>query len=333
MDINILLTIFLGLGIPLLTFFITYKKTIGASKEREKTAYREIVSLIAKLIAHEKINPNFDIINGLIKSKAREYNVNLDISYIPTIFEDVLTKFIENEFISQDVKRNLIDKVQLTQKEIFEAKETKEAMFREKEPSFNDNYRILLSTVTALVATITAIIVVQENFIPEPIEPTFGLSKQGFLILLLAFITTFTITLTYYIKKEREIKLKEVTSNKYGASIFEDIVFTALKNVFPSEKIKKNLILSNGKEVDFLLTINDERIPIEVKYHTVSLKSLNRVMDYMEELNVEKAILITNTSINQKIRKLAEEKNIRLIDKVESEEDIINKIKSLFKSY
>lgn len=70
-----------------------------------------------------------------------------------------------------------------------------------------------------------------------------------------------------------------------------------------------------------------------MKYHTVSLKSLNRVMDYMEELNVEKAILITNTSINQKIRKLAEEKNIRLIDKVESEEDIINKIKSLFKSY
>ena len=332
MDINILLTIFLGLGIPLLTFFITYKKTVGVSKEREKTAYREIVSLIAKLIAHEKINPNFDIINGLIKSKAREYNVNLDISYIPTIFEDVLTKFIENEFISQDVKTNLIDKVQQTQKEIFEAKETKEATFREKEPSFNDNYIILLSTVAALVASIiTVIIAVQEKIISEPIEPlTFGLSKQGFLILLLAFITTLTITLIFYNKKEREIKLKEVTSNKYGASIFEDIVFTALKNVFPSEKIKKNLILSNGKEVDFLLTINDERIPIEVKYHTVSLESLNRVMDYMAELNVEKAILITNASINQKIRKLAEEKNIRLIDKVDSEEDVINKIRSFF---
>lgn len=218
MDINILLTIFLGLGIPLLTFFITYKKTIGASKEREKTAYREIVSLIAKLIAHEKINPNFDIINGLIKSKAREYNVNLDVSYIPTIFEDVMAKFIENEFISQSVKKNLIDKVQLTQKEIFEAKETKEATFREKEPSFNDNYIILLSTVAALVASIiTVIIAVQEKIISEPIEPlTFGLSKQGFLILLLAFITTLTITLIFYNKKEREIKLKEVTSNKYG---------------------------------------------------------------------------------------------------------------------
>ena len=67
-----------------------------------------------------------------------------------------------------------------------------------------------------------------------------------------------------------------------------------------------------------------------MKYHTVSLESLNRVMDYMAELNVEKAILITNASINQKIRKLAEEKNIRLIDKVDSEEDVINKIRSFF---
>ena len=325
MDINILLTIALGLGVPLIIFYITYKKTVGASIEREKTAYREIVSLIAKLIAHEEIKPNFDIINGLIKSKAREYNVNLDVSYIPTIFEDVMAKFIENEFISQSVKKNLIDKVQLTQKEIFEAKETKEANVSEKADLVFEKNKILLSTLTALVGTLFIIGTIFQKY-SEIYEP---LTKEFILTTFVAIITIAITTMVFYVEKMEKTKSKERINMKYGTSIFEDMVFTALKSAFPSEVIKKNVIL-NEKEVDFLLISNNETIPIEVKYRILLFKSVKKLKDFMIESNVNKVMLITNSSAPQKVKKFATENNIILIDNVQSEEDIVNKIKNYF---
>jgi len=335
LDINILLTIAIGLGVPLIIFFITYKKTVGASKEREKTAHREIVSLIAKLIAHEEIKPNFDIFNGLIKSKAREYNVNLDVSYIPTIFEDVMAKFIENEFISQNVKKTLIDKVQLTQNEIFEAKETKEATFSEKDDLFYEKYKILFSTLSitliAILATLPIIILIQKIVIPETVElPTLSFTREFGISIIVAITTIIVATIIFYTNKMEEMKSKERKNIKYGGSIFEDIVFAALKNAFPSEDIKKNVILNSGMELDFLLIINDENIPIEVKYHTVLLKSIKQFKDLMRISNINKAILITNSSVNQNVRKFAIQNNINIIDKVQSEEDIVNKIKNFF---
>jgi len=330
LDINILLTIAFGLGVPLIIFFITYKKTVGASKEREKTAYREIVSLIAKLIAHEEIKPNFDIINGLIKSKAREYKVNLDVSYIPPIFEDVLAKFIENEFISQNVKKNLIDKVQLTQKEIFEAKETKEATVSEKEVLFHEIDKLILSPLLAILIPLLILFVAIFQAISARetvVLPTLSYSKEIIIVALIAILMIIIFTVILYYLKNEEIKYKERKNMKYGVTIFEDIVFAALVNAFPNGDIMKNVILNNGKEVDFLLTINDEKIPIEVKYHTVLLKSVKIFKDIMVKSNINKAILITNSSVNPKVRKFTDENNIYLIDKVQSEEDIVNKFK------
>lgn len=320
MDISILLTIGLGLGVPLITFLITYKKTVGVRRERERTAYKEIISIMAKLVAHEQINPNLDVISGLIRSKAREYNVNIDISSLPIIFEDVMTKFVENEFISQDVKKNLIDKVLSLQKETLEAKETKEAAVRMQEPSMADIYRILLSTITAILAAIGVILTIG---ITMPTE----IMIEG--ISVIAVITVVITTLFFYLRTTEERKEKETESERYGGQIFEKMVFSALEKILPKENIEREASLSGGQRVDFLLQIDNEKIPIEVKYRTVQRISIERMLDYMRTLEAKKAILITNSSVSQKIKKFAEENNISLVDNVYSEEDIVNRFKEI----
>ena len=340
MDINII-NIFLTIAISLITFVFTYNKTIGARKERERTAYKEIVSIMAKLIAHEQINPNLDVILGLIRSKSREYDANLDISYIPAIFEDINTKFIENEFISQDIKKNLIEKVQLIQKEIFDVKEAKEATLNIKEStvSLKDKYSIILSTFFALFSLLAGILTV--GIISIPSESIFSINinevflymqESGLIFSLIGgILAVLTLTLILYQRMTIEKIETETKSTKYGAPIFEQMVFSALKNVFPEEKILESVALSNGKIVDFLLEINDKKIPIDVKYQVLKPPIINQIVADMKMLTAEKAILITNSSVHPKMRKFAEENNIIFIDNVKSEAEIINRLKYIFK--
>lgn len=341
LDINII-NIFLTIAISLITFIFTYNKTIGARKERERTAYKEIVSIMAKLIAHEQINPNLDVILGLIRSKSREYDANLDISYIPSIFEDINTKYIENEFISQDIKKNLIEKVQLIQKEILDVKEAKEATLSVKEStvSLKDKYSIILSTFSSLFALLAAILTI--GIISIPGESIFSININEVILylresellfsLIMGILVILTLTLVIYQRMNIEKIEKEIKSTKYGTPILEQMVFSALKNVFPDEKIQESALLSNGRIVDFLLKIDDEKIPIEIKYQALKSPTIGQIISDMETLKAEKAILITNSSVNLQIRKYVEENNIILFDNVKSEAEIIHRLKYIFKN-
>jgi len=320
LEINILLTIGLGLGVPIITFLITYKKTVGARRERERTAYREIISIMVKLVAHEQINPNLDVISGLIRSKAREYNVNIDIPSLPTIFEDVMTKFVENEFISQDVKKNLIDKVLSLQEEVLEAKEVKEAAYRVGEATTAE----LLSTVTAILTTIVGAITVIA--VTKAIQPKIVLIAP---FIIIATITTVLVTLFFYLELTEESAKKETESARYGGPIFEKMVSSALEKILPKENIEWEVTLSGGQRVDFLLQIDNEKIPLEVKYRIVQPNSIKQMLDYMRTLEAKRAILITNSSVTPKIKKSAEENNISIIDNVQSEEDIVNRLQGM----
>jgi len=276
---------------------------------------------MAKLVAHEQINPNLDVIGGLVRSKAREYNVNIDISSLPAIFEDVMTKFVENEFISQDVKKNLIDKTLSLQKEVLEAKEAKEAAIRVEEATTAD----LSSTVAAMLAVIGIVIGIIAATIT--ILPTQMVSIAPFAII--ATITTVFVTLFSYLKQTEERAKKERVSASYGSPIFEKMVFSALEKVLPKENIEREAALSGGQRVDFLLQIDNEKIPLEVKYRTVQQNAIEQMLDYMRILEAKKAILITNSLVTPKIKKFAEENNISIIDTVGSEEDIVNGLKGM----
>jgi hypothetical protein len=260
---------------------------VGVRRERERTAYREIISIMAKLVAHEQINPNLDVISGLIRSKAREYNVNIDISSLPAIFEDVMTKFVENEFISQDVKKNLIDKVLSLQEEVLEAKEAKEAAFRVEEATTAD----LLSTVTAILTTIAGaitVIAVTKVILPKMV------SIAPFIII--ATITTVFVTLFFYLKLTEESAKKETESARYGSPIFEKMVSSALEKILPKENIERKVTLSGGQRVDFLLQIDNEKIPLEVKYRIVQPNSIKQMLDYMRTFM---RVRLSNPSLHQ----------------------------------
>lgn len=310
----------IGIVLTLATFFITYKLTIGARKEREKNAYREIISTITRFIAQNQINPTLDVIQGLIRSKAREYNVSMgNIPGIPVIFEDSMTKFIENEFISQDIKKDLINKVSSLQTEL-ESKETRGMIAETIEVSGTDKSRILLSTITSMVVLITLLYMLEEYSLYVLTDIVL------YAILAMSFI--FIATVYLYMNANIEKEKKESESTTYISPIFENMVFSVLQRHL-KEKIEKGVVLKNGKRIDFALQINDERIPIEVKYQDVKPNTIEQIFDYKNQLGAERALLITNSSVTERARKSADAKNIIIVDNVNSEEDLINSLKEI----
>lgn len=111
--------------------------------------------------------------------------------------------------------------------------------------------------------------------------------------------------------------------------IFEDIVYSALKKVLPKENIEREKALVNELRADFLLKINNEKIPLEVKYREIRENSIFRLFNYMQIMEAKKALIITNSYANNSVKKFCTENNIYLIENAQSEEDIINKLKQM----
>jgi|GEM_PF-3851129 len=130
-------------------------------------------------------------------------------------------------------------------------------------------------------------------------------------------------------KTDIEQKIKRNESVTYVSQIFENMVSSALQKHLPETKVEKEVVLKNGRRMDFILQIDDERILIEVKYRAVKSNTIKQISDYMNQSGAKKAILITNSSVTEKVRKSANAKNIVVVDNVYSEEDIINRFKEM----
>ena len=112
-------------AIGIITFFISYRWTVTASKERKKNAYKEIVSVCVRALVQGKFNPTCSVLEDVIKSKAREHEVELEkLPSVSVLLEDVTSKILENEFIPNDTKQNLLDYIAEIRKGMVEKKET-----------------------------------------------------------------------------------------------------------------------------------------------------------------------------------------------------------------
>jgi hypothetical protein len=310
-----------GVGASLVTYFLTYRHRISARKERGVTAYREIISIMTRFLSQSKLNPTLDVIQGLTRSKAREHNVNMvSIPSLPAIFEDLITKFIENEFISPDTKNDIVSRIKLLQNEL-ETEEARERMIIET-PEVPKFYNILILAAAIIAPMFFALLIML------PTTEYYYYFTRDIYILMMALLFL-AVAFSFYIKPRREKEEKEAESTAYISPIFENMIFSALKRHLPEGNIEKGVFLKKGGQVDLVLRINDEKIPMAVKFRDVKSGTVQQISDYKNQLGAKRAIVITNSSVAERIRKSADAKNIIIIDDVNSEEDMINRLKEI----
>ncbi|MDO8725611.1 MAG: restriction endonuclease [Candidatus Methanoperedens sp.] len=325
-DPNLIIGI-LGIILTIITFYVTYKQTIGASIERKAAVRRDLVSSVSRLVAHDQLDVNQEIIQGLIRSKAREYNINFENMPNPiAIFEDSMTKFIENEFMSQETKKGLINKILSVQRSYLD---TAKIIGESKEEATEEiPFEILISTITSLIIGIIGIYVLG-SLTKSLYGTTFIITDTLLLTAIIITVTGLTIILYLRIMADRQKKLSE--NKLYSGKEFENLVFsTIVKYIGERGNVKRNylVISEDGRkwEIDLLIELSDKKIPIEIKYRkdNISIDSIYQLISDKKFWDLQKAIIITNAQITKDAKILAEQNDIITIEKVRNEADITN---------
>ena len=246
--------------ISLVLFWIGYKETIGAKKQRIDSTYREIVKILVRNLVNLNYVPTISEINRILQTKSTENKISVndlpeEIKFIYALYARVS----EDEILSADKKKELIDKINDYLEEI-----------EKKAPSIIDEEKERLNKETKYVIPLILFSV------------GVGISVAFFLItnllsnivinfeIILAIITSITavvaITSTYTKFKEEQEEPK--TSRKSVINegrIFEDEIFKIIKDLGETKRgvdLRKDNIILN---FDFSLKKGDKTFLIEVK--------------------------------------------------------------------
>ncbi len=108
---NVMLWTITGVVVALVTFGIADWRTRTARGDRTRRAHKDIVTVIAKLLAQGQTRVDLPVIETVLKTKAREYDVSLSIAdELPRIVEDTVAMFTESEFIPPRTRQTLLRK-------------------------------------------------------------------------------------------------------------------------------------------------------------------------------------------------------------------------------
>ncbi|NLM38331.1 MAG: hypothetical protein GX202_09440 [Firmicutes bacterium] len=169
-----------GIIVTLITRYIFSKRERKEYRQRIEKANNEILYSIRTVIT-EKMFPSVDVINSLLTSTARKYNVYKDDLYtIENICDDLIKEIMGNTFLSSEQKAEFCDLVS----RFSQTQKGKEGSVDDtviKRRGSSPEYLSLIAGLIAALTVITSILI--ENFedtikliIPNDKLPIFILS-------------------------------------------------------------------------------------------------------------------------------------------------------------
>lgn len=265
MDSN-LLTV-MGIVVSIVLFFVGYKQTIGAKKERILNCNLEIEKILIRRIIIEKYMPTVFDITRLIEGKARDYKIKENDLLLPSqILNSIYTHILETDFITQEQRNDIInlltkviDKIEENPKMEFEYTRIKNGQKKK------NAYQFVQIATMGIVASIAGTIAVLLPRIKEFDSSYFDIRSLDTAIMVPLFTSILLIFLITIFQKLKESQQKVTISNSSealeSAINFEKAVSKIIEKHFMSVKPSE----SSDYGYDFLIEKNDKKVFVEVK--------------------------------------------------------------------
>lgn len=313
------ITIAATFGISYLFYRMPF--TAGIKSRNIKNARKEVVTVLSVEMAKNKGGLELSIAKAIINSTYGEYKVDsIPPTEIQALFEDLITNFTKNPFVSPSRKNELNNKA-LVLKEGFEKRETdlSKAINNWKQVSiFKISMQVVMILAVGIftglgVFMISAVVdpVIWDNFIVT-------LRLIGIAAALFGFL------------QYRKAKAKRDESSHNLYMVLEEKVIKALGRHMPDAVLEKNVkVADTGHliEVDLIMSTNGAKIPVEIKHRLVRTQTIEKLANVMKTIGSRKGLLVTSSSVGNTIRELARQKGIIVLDIVASEDEIINRLK------
>lgn len=281
----------IGIAVSVLLFWLSYRQTIGAKKERTKNANKSLHRAIMRRMVLEDYCPKYKDITRIIEGKAREFNTSSnDMLSEEQVLNSIFTEVFDSDLISPNQRVEiekrldaLFTKVEETPSipSIHEFKQLKEE---------NKKKRDSLAMLTVAVSMVGASTSVLYSFLKDPTailasNSEWLLSGVGVFIVSLA-----TISLMSIVRKEKErFTISSRSSSALSAAAFEVEVAKSIDKSGYKYRVEP---LIGDYRPDFIIETEDKRIAIEAKAwgDTVPLSGIRRTIHKLEALSKEEAI-------------------------------------------
>jgi hypothetical protein len=326
---NVIVWTVTGIVVTLVTFGIVDWRTRSARGERARHARKDVVTAIAKLLAQGQGGVDLPVIESVLKTKAREHDVNLSIAdELPKIVEDLVARFTESEVITPKVRQNLLQKVFALQRLGENRRPTlKEAVADLEESSrltasYSRRNTLLSATVSLLAAIVTLAVIAALT----------GADVIGILPVYTGGVCA-AIAAAVFVslhQASRAMKAKEARTLADVHRTFEEMVLDVLGETMPDAVVQRNVRIETGKymvEVDFVISANGITVPIKVKHGLVKPQAIAFMAAVMNKLATERGMIITSTQVSDRAKKMTMSKNITLLEGITSAEDLTRELK------
>lgn len=286
----------LGILVSLVLFFVTYRQTIGAKKERAKNANHALQRAVMRRMVLEEYSPNFKDLNKLIEGKAREFQVSLnDLLSEEQILNSLFTEVFDSDLISPtqrvQIEARINDCFRNLDQEAPQATTLDYQQMTQESKSRRDNLSVLVG-LTSLMGAVASLLygVIESKTFNFNIE--WLLSGAG--VLITSIIALSTISIIRKNKEADEVPSRRVA--QMASSEFELEIAKMLERLNLSYTVQPSL---GRMRPDFIVNLADKKIVIEAKTwgDVVPLAQVRRTLDYLSEVaninDVDQVLLVT----------------------------------------
>jgi hypothetical protein len=287
---------FIGVAVSIFLFMLGYRQTIGAKRERVKSANNEIEKILLRRIVLEEYKPSINDITRLIEGKARDYRIRPNDLLSPIQFLNTLfTRMVESDFMSPNQREKILGRINPVLVSAEEKPTESELIISD---SSNEKFRVRIVGLTWLTL-ITSLIGAFATYSMIRKSDTILLSYP--VVLLVFGISILIISLIIYFQRIKESQEEPAPSPINSLAKYESEVVKMLSELNLSWKTP-----IDGKDpgYDFLLEHNGKKIIIEVKAWSkipplnYMRHIINRLQNAMKKVQADEAIILTKENLD-----------------------------------
>lgn len=285
---------FLGISVSVILFLLGYQKTVGARKERVKTANTDLEKVLLKRVVSESYQPTTDDLSRLINGKARDHRVkSIDLLSEVQLLETAFTRINESDFITPDQRNEILTRLSpvLLKAEEAPVKEIRvtELSSLRKEVYSNTFIPVIIGIFASIAGALVAFLPRLSGTIKVLTPPVFG-------VFVLSFAVIIVILLIYRVKESQE---ETGSKNTLQSAIdFEQEVGRVLRRTGVTSELARP-----NSGFDFMFTISEKKILIQVKAwsHRVPISIIQNLVARLSQAikvhGADEAIIITKASV------------------------------------
>lgn len=289
-----------------------------------QAAKKELTKILTKKLVEEPDTLDPETIYAIVNSKKREFKIPRSLVYkdIIEIFEDIQTEFVESIFIQKEQRVNLL--------RIIKEKMSNIKNYNKIDEGGSIPYLSFIRFFLFIISIVFGLIILYlfGTTLSEFTNINFPFSGTSILLILIGAIIGCAIVYIYV--RGLYVSSEEV-ERKRQLPLLENVVDSALKNIFGEKNVEKNKVAFDSGW-DFIADLEGKKIPIQIKFGHVETRDIRAFICNKEKLTKDEGIIITNGSLTNEAMDFAAKNKTIIFEKITNEDDLIEKLKYVFKS-